>query len=122
METNTAYELSGIETELVLVHAYRDPDYEEAASDAFGNALDDITSTNDGIMDDVHSKRNTYGADLVAMIIDDRQYCGLAWGGPTYSHMFSVSSWSCATGEFFRLNVRGIETRTTNSNSPYNRE
>ena len=106
METNTAYELSGIETELVLVHAYRDPDYEEVASNAFNHALDAITYKNDGIMDDVHSKRNTYGADLVVMIIDDRQYCGLGWLGPYYSRMFSITMWDCATGEFFPLNIR----------------
>merc|ERR1719491_1072848 len=51
-------------------------------------------------MDDVHEKREVYGADLVALLIDDPQYCGLAWMGPTKDRMFSVTSWSCATGYY----------------------
>lgn len=99
-ETNTAYDLSGVTTQLRLVHAYRDATYTEVTGDAFSRALNEITSTNDNIMDDVHTKRAAYGADLVAMIIDDAALCGLAWLGPSYSRMFSVSSWSCATGYY----------------------
>ena len=99
-ETNTAYELSGVLTELRLVHAYRDNTYVESSSDAFGTALGQVRSTTDGIMDDVHTKRQTYGADIVAMIIDDSQYCGIAYLGPSYGSMFSVTSWNCATGYY----------------------
>lgn len=70
-ETNEAYINSGVETSLRLVHAYRDPDYSEAAG--FNAALDAITYKNDGDMDDVHQKRTEYGADIVALIIDNTQ-------------------------------------------------
>ena len=99
-ETNTAYDLSGVTTQLRLVYAYRDPNYVEATTNAFNVALSSITSTNDGVMDDVHIKRNSYGADIVAMIIDDPQYCGMAYLGPSIDLMFSVTAWNCATGYY----------------------
>lgn len=99
-ETNTAYNLSGVTTQLRLVHAYREPNYVEATTNAFNMALSSIRSKNDGIMDDVHEKRNMYGADIVAMIIDDPQYCGMAYLGPSPDLMFSVTAWNCATGYY----------------------
>ena len=65
-ETNTAYENSGINTQLRLVHAYRDPDYVE---NTFSTALSDLQSQTDGQLDSVHSKRTLYGADIVAMLV-----------------------------------------------------
>ena len=50
-------------------------------------------------MDDVHTKRNTYGADIVALLIHDDAYCGLAHLGPGVDKMFSITKWSCATGK-----------------------
>lgn len=97
-ETNTAYTLSGVTTQLRLVHAYREPNYVETATNAFDSALASIKGTTDGVMDDVHTKRNTYGADVVAMIIDDSAYCGLAYLGPAANLMFSITAWNCATG------------------------
>jgi len=98
-ETNTAFELSGVKADLRLVHAYRDTSgYDESAG--FSKALNDITNTGDGIMDDVHSKRQQYGADVVVLIISNPQYCGLAWMGPSKSRMFSVTGYNCATGYY----------------------
>jgi hypothetical protein len=99
-ETNTAYDLSGVTTQLRLVHAYREESYVEAAVDAFSQALNEISSTNDNIMDDVHTKRTAYGADIVALIINDSSSCGLAWLGPYYEGMFSVTHHGCATGYY----------------------
>jgi len=99
-ETNVAYLMSGIQTSLRLVHAYREPSYVESSSSAFNNALNAITSTSDGVMDDVHQKRTEYGADIVAMLIDDGQYCGIGWIGPRIDLMFSVTAWNCATGGY----------------------
>ena len=43
-------------------------------------------------MDDVHEKRDLYGADLVTILIDDVGFIGgLAWGGPYIQSMFSVT-------------------------------
>ena len=66
-ETNTAYVSSGINTQLRLVHAYRDPDYVEPLS--FTTSLTDLRSQTDGKLDSIHAKRTLYGADVVAMIV-----------------------------------------------------
>ena len=100
-ETNTAYLSSGVKAQLNLVHAYRDPNYVEATTgDAFGTALSHISNPSDGVMDNVHTLRDQYGADMVAMIIANPKYCGLAYVGPSSSSMFSVTKYSCATGYY----------------------
>ena len=37
---------------------------------------------------------------MVAMLIDDSQYCGIAYVGPSKDWMFSVTAWFCATGYY----------------------
>lgn len=96
-ETNDAYKDSGVLTELNLVHSYRDETYVETG---FSSSLSDLRGTSDGKMDDVHDKRETYKADIVAMIIADSQYCGIANVGPNKSLMFSVTAYNCATGYY----------------------
>jgi len=34
------------------------------------------------------------------MIIDAQGFCGIGYGGPKKESMFSVTSWSCATGYY----------------------
>ena len=101
-ETNTAYSLSGVDTALNLVHSYRSDSYveEDSSDDPFRAALNAVTNRNDGLLVEVHSLREYYGADLVAMIIDDPLYCGVAWTGPDKDYMFSVTAWNCATGYY----------------------
>ena len=94
VETNTAYEESGIQTELLLVEAYRHPTYVE---NSFDTTLADIQK---GFIPGVHANRATHGADIVSMIIHDDEYCGLGYVGPDPDLMFSITSWSCATGYY----------------------
>jgi hypothetical protein len=58
---------------------------------------------NDGVIDNVHDLRETFGADIVAMLIEGLPQvsglCGLGFVGPRKDLMFSVTSWSCATGK-----------------------
>ena len=57
-------------------------------------------STNDGHMDGVHAKRNTYGADLMHLITNhSSQYCGVAY-------LMNVNSSSFASYSF-GVTVRG---------------
>ena len=98
-ETNTAYSLSGVNVELNLVHAAFDT-YVEASTNAFGDALADLTTKNDGKLEQAHALRTTYGADVVALIIDVSEYCGIAYLGPSINYMFSVTAWNCATGYY----------------------
>jgi hypothetical protein len=50
-------------------------------------SLSDITNTTDGKMDEVHALRNQYGADQVALVTADSNYCGIAYV------MTSLGSW-----------------------------
>lgn len=75
-ETNIAYEKSGVNIELELVHSYRS-DYDEPSNNAFSQSLSDLRGKNDGKIDEVHTLREKYGADIVVMIIDDEAYCGV---------------------------------------------
>jgi len=62
--------------------------------------LRELQSKTDGKLDDVHAKHDQYFADVVVLIIDDSQFCGLAYLGPSESRMFSVTSWNYATGYY----------------------
>lgn len=75
-ETNVAFELSGIYTEIRLVHAYRHPDYIEKTDGLlrFTVGLSDLKGTTDPHMNDVHAKRSLYGADIVSMIVSKSPY------------------------------------------------
>jgi len=96
VETNQAYTNSQINARVRLVHYYRS-DYQETS---FGGSLNDLRNNGDGSLDEVHDLRIQYGADIVALLIDDAQYCGIARLGPAYASMFSVTAWNCATGYY----------------------
>jgi hypothetical protein len=126
-ESNLAFELSGVDIILELVHSYRGA-FTEPETNAFSESLSKLKSS-----DEVNSKRVAFGADVVVMVIDDPQYCGMGkdkviiiflfgsmlflistltpntlfcissskgYLGPRKDLMFSVTSWNCATGYY----------------------
>ena len=101
-ETNVAYSASKIKAKLKLVHKTQTTDSE---SGGFDGMLKRLQKTSDGHMDEVHTKRNTYKADLVVLICEDDSYCGLAYRMKTESSSFSKWAFSvvnrnCATGYY----------------------
>ncbi len=99
--TNTAYANSGINPRLRLVHT------EEVAYAETGNSGSDLgalRSSTDGNMDNVHALRNSHGADLVALIVESLEACGVGYlNTPTAgsaSFGFSVVRRLCAAGNF----------------------
>ncbi|MDX1993046.1 MAG: zinc-dependent metalloprotease family protein [bacterium] len=60
----------------------------------FETDLNRITSTNDGFMDDIHATRNQYGADLVALLRGNGEYCGIAWLMTNVSTNFASNGFS----------------------------
>ena len=101
-ETNTAYSRSGIIPRLRLVHQ-EEVSYTESGD--FSTDLNRLTNPSDGFMDNVHALRNTYGADLVSLIIEGTSLCGLGWLMTTESNSFQSLAFSvvariCATGNF----------------------
>ena len=99
--TNEAYLNSSIAAQLNLVLTVS-TDYDETGS--FFQHLDLLTGLSEGFMDELHALRDTYDADLVALLVDDTDsgtLCGVAWlmdalDGSTQDHAFSVTNWECA--------------------------
>ena len=113
-ETNTSYAWSDVSTRLRMVKV-EEVDYTEYDPDGpsvgtnpclsgcdgpFDAALDDLRNGDNGL-DIAERLRNAYGADMVALIIDDTQYCGLAAGIlPGADQAYQVTAWNCATGYY----------------------
>ena len=101
-ETNTAYSRSAVIPRLRLVHQ-EEVSYSESGD--FSTDLNRLTNPSDGFMDNVHTLRNVYGADLVSLIIEGTSLCGLGWLMTTESNSFQTFAFSvvariCATGNF----------------------
>lgn len=100
-ETNTIYANSLINSQVRLVHQEM-VDYGEIS---FSTDLGNVRNKTDGYMDEVHTLRDEFGADMVSLIINDSQFCGLAGlmtvlGNYFESSAFSVVHHSCATGYY----------------------
>lgn len=96
---NLTYLNSGVAQRLRLVHRQQ-VTYTERTTCAGGGtmfdcALDDIT---DNLITGVHALRDTHGADLVSIFINDNAFCGLAWlplpSAGTAHLGYSVLYWS----------------------------
>ncbi|MFH2107415.1 MAG: M12 family metallo-peptidase [Chrysiogenia bacterium] len=96
--SNLAYQNSNITQRLNLVH------YEEITYTESGNSSTDLgrlQNSSDTYMDNVHTLRDTYAADLVALIIENLDYCGRGYLLPSVSsayapYGFTVIKRSCA--------------------------
>ncbi|MCP3902548.1 MAG: hypothetical protein GY715_02845 [Planctomycetes bacterium] len=73
--SNIAYGNSAMATTLNIVGMV-EVDYTETGDSALDRAA--LTDPDDGIIDEVHDMRDSMGADLVAMILDDLENCGRA--------------------------------------------
>jgi len=101
-ETNQSYNNSGVNTQLNLVYK-GEISYTESSN--FSTNLSRLAGTSDGYMDNVHSLRDQYCADAVALIINGTQYCGIAYlmssvSTSFASSAFSVTARTCATGYY----------------------
>ena len=102
-ESNTGYANSNVTQRLRLVHT-AEVEYSEAGFN-WTTTLDRLTNTADGFMDEVHSLRDTYGADAVVLIVNDTAFCGQAWLMTTVSNGFKTFAFSlvsriCAAGNY----------------------
>lgn len=102
-ETNQGYINSGVTQRIRLVHKV-EISYSEGGFD-WGLTLDRLQDTADGYMDNIHALRDTYHADLVALIVNAGDYCGLGYlmqsVSPYFaSYAFCLVSRSCATGYY----------------------
>ena len=99
---NAAYSNSDISPRIRVVFDTEIP-YTEVS---FGTDLNTLASGGDGILDEIHQLRDAAGADLVAMIRSNGEYCGIAYlmpaNDPSVSGIgFSVTAWSCLSSQTF---------------------
>ncbi len=100
-ESNSAYQQSLVTPRIRLVHK-AEVSYVETT---FSTDLNRLTDPNDGYLDEVHTWRDTYGADLVSLWLNNSSSCGLAWQMVSLSsafeaNAFSTIHWDCATGNY----------------------
>ena len=96
---NDAYVRSQVDAQLRLVHLAQ-INYTETGD--MSVTLADLRSNGDGKMDEAHSWRDTYGADVVSMISGDTNYCGIAYVMQNVStsfapYAFNVTSKLCVS-------------------------
>jgi hypothetical protein len=94
-EANESFRISGLEhVKLQLVHAYQTAYVEE------GSHFDHVwrlADKGDGVMEEVHALRDEYRADVVILVVDDAQGCGLATRvHPDADEAFAVVHHECA--------------------------
>ena len=98
-ETNTSYINSGVNINMVRVHTAQ-VTYNEAGR-SFSQHVASLRGTTDGLMDNVHTLRNTYGADVVVLVVNDSEACGIASTiKATATTAFAVAHYSCITGYY----------------------
>jgi hypothetical protein len=98
-ETNQSYVNSGITINMVRVHTAQ-VSYNES-SRSFSQHVAALKSTTDGIMDNVHTLRNTYAADVVVLVVNDSEACGIAGAiKATATSAFAVAHYTCITGYY----------------------
>lgn len=108
---NTSMSNSGINNvSFRLVHTER-IGYTESGN--FSTDLTRLSGSGDGYMDNIHSLRDQYGADLVSLVIGSpTSSCGIGYlntNPSAYSagNAFNVSLYSCVTGNFTLAHENG---------------
>lgn len=98
---NTAYANSQLGLTLNVV-GLQLVDYTETGD--MGQALSALRSPTDGKLDEVHALRDQVGADLVAMVNEDGNYCGIAYVMTSVSssfapYAFGVTARACLSNQ-----------------------
>lgn len=75
-EVNHAFAASGVTPRLRLVHA-REVGYAEAGDSESDLVI--LQNPYDGALDEAHMLRNVYGADLVQLIVEENDGCGISY-------------------------------------------
>ncbi len=102
-ETNYAFALSYVEPQLNLVYK-GEVDYEESGD--ISTDLVRLRLTEDGYLDEVHSLRDMYAADVVTLIVNNVSGGGLAYRPFTVSTEFAASAFNVVK----RTSATGVYT------------
>lgn len=122
-ESNQGYSNSNVGITLQLA-GYQTTSYGESGN--FSTDLARFRNTSDGLMDSIHTSRNTTRADVAVLVINNASSCGLASSiGSSASTAFAAVHWDCATGyysfahEIGHLQSARHDSATDPSTSPY---
>jgi peptidyl-Asp metalloendopeptidase len=97
-ETNQSYVNSGVNITMNRVYTGQ-VTYNENST--FSNHVSRLRGTTDGYMDNVHTLRNTYAADVVVLVVNDSEACGIAAAiKATATSAFAVAHYTCITGYY----------------------
>jgi hypothetical protein len=97
-ETNQGYINSGVNIHLELAASVR-VNYPESGN--YSTDLNRFQQTTDGYMDEIHTYRNLYAADVNVLIFNNSQYCGMATTIlANASNAFGVVHYDCALGYY----------------------
>jgi hypothetical protein len=99
-EANQSFLNSGVtNVRLRLVHSYQ-TSYIETGATHFDHVFR-LADKGDGYMDEVHAIRDAYHADVVVLIVDDPNGCGLSAGvAPKPDRAFAVVHHECAATSY----------------------
>ncbi|AHE98507.1 fibronectin type III domain-containing protein [Thioalkalivibrio paradoxus] len=102
--SNTAFTRSGVLVQYRLVGTHLVSGYTEPSS--YSTLLHDLTNGILAPFQTVHTLRNSTGADLVALLVDNQQYCGIAWrpnmpSASTAQWGYSVTTIGCISNHTF---------------------
>lgn len=65
-----------------------------------GADLGRLQNAGDGQLDEVHALRDASRADVVVLMTDGKDACGVGYLNAPASHAFAVVGWRCATGNY----------------------
>ncbi|HBL25208.1 MAG TPA: peptidyl-Asp metalloendopeptidase [Acidobacteria bacterium] len=121
-ESNVGYDNSGVTIDLVLVHKSQ-VTYTESS---FSTDLSRYRTPGDGYMDAIHTTRDSVGADVGLLVINNASSCGLASSiGSTAATAFADAHWDCITGyysfahEIGHLQSARHDPKNDPTNTPY---
>ncbi|TXH47266.1 MAG: hypothetical protein E6Q92_00875 [Burkholderiaceae bacterium] len=97
--TNQGYVNSGVNAKVEMVYKAQ-VTYTQSGTQSLDR--DRYAAKNDGYMDNIHTQRDQYGADVGMLFVDDGdESCGIAKAiGATADSAFAVVHWDCATDNF----------------------
>jgi hypothetical protein len=95
-ESNQGFENSKVNIRFELAGTYVVKNYTESGS--YHTDLDRARVKGDGYMDDLHTVRANTNANIVVVLLNSREYCGLAALKANAASAFAAVGRNCATG------------------------